>query len=191
MINTDGRRTGSYARKKGKLGVEYYTDSATMAELYSRSYFLFPSIVYRNGFPQRIGFDESFGQVGDAIFLIRLAGLGTVVFLDEELFEYRTHARQDSAALFEDTYRLKDAFLTEQTKDDPRFRKKVARRVNRNQTRRWLERTVSTAIRKRSLRKAFDQLSTTRPTNFTIVGVYETILVPFRYVERIIHRHNM
>lgn len=186
LIDSNGQRKKGYARSKGRLGIEIYDDSASLAELYSRSYIPFPSIVYRNGFPQRIGFEEKYGQVGDAAFLVRLAGIGKVAFLDRELFEYRVHSGQDSKELREDLYRMKEALLIEFSKDDVRYSKMVRRRVGENQTRRWLERTVSALVVHRSIRKASVQLFMTKPPKLDLIGVIRTILFPSRYVRRFI-----
>jgi glycosyltransferase involved in cell wall biosynthesis len=186
LIDTEGRRKKGYARSKGRRGIEIYSDSASLAELYSRSYIPFPSIVYRNGFPQRVGFEEKYGQVGDAVFLVRLAGIGKIAFLDRELFEYRVHSGQDSKELREDLYRMKEALLVECSKDDPRYSRKVRRTVAENQTRRWMERTVSALLVHRSLKKASVQLFTTRPEQLDYAGMLRTILVPSRYLKRFI-----
>jgi glycosyltransferase involved in cell wall biosynthesis len=184
LIDTNGKRKTGYVRKKGSVDVEIFGSSASMAELYSRSYIPFPTIVYRNGFPQRIGFEEKYGQVGDAVFLIQLAGLGPVAFLDREIFEYRVHSSQDSTALREDLYRMKEELLIDYTKDDPRYSRKVGRRVQEHQTRRWLERIVSAAVVHRSLRKASVELFTSRPSRLDILGLLGTILFPLRYFDR-------
>ena len=162
-IGPNGVRNGQYTREKGRNKVERYPNSAAMAELYSRSYIPFPSIVYRNGFPQRVGLEERYGQCVDAVFLVRLAGLGPIVFLDEELMEYRMHSGQDSKAMNEDQYRVKEQVLIDYTKDDRAYAKKVRKRVMENQTRRWLERIVSAAVVHRSLKAASLQLLTTKP----------------------------
>jgi hypothetical protein len=188
IIDQSGRRTGRHVREKGRLGVEYYESSAAMAELYSRSYIPFPSIVYRNEAPQKIGFDDKFGQQGDVIFLIRLANLGSIVFLDEELIEYRIHPGQDSKALREDLYRMKEDFLIETTKDNPKYARMVAQHVSSNQTRRWLERVVSAAIVHRSLSSASEQLLNTKPSRFDLLSAYRTILVPIRYARRFLDK---
>lgn len=190
LIDSKGMRKRGYARYKGEGQVEIYDGSASMAELYSRSYIPFPSIVYRNGFPQRIGFEEKYGQVGDATFLVRLAGIGKVAFLDRELFEYRVHSGQDSKELREDLYRMKEALLVEYSKDDVRYSKKIRRRIKENQTRRWLERTVSALVVHHSIRKASIQLFTSKPTQMDIIGMLKTIFFPSRYVSRFIQSHT-
>jgi len=187
LIDRNGRRVDRYAREKHDRGVELYPDSASMAELYSRSYIPFPSIVYRNGYPQRVGFDERYGQMIDAAFLVELAGLGTVAFIDEELFEYRIHPGQDSKALREDHYRLKEELLLEKTKDQPVLWDKVDRRVRSNQTRRWIERSVSQLIRNGSLRGAAAQFIGTRPSRLDLSTVLLMILVPFQYLRRLLN----
>jgi glycosyltransferase involved in cell wall biosynthesis len=188
VIDPNGHRTGRRIREKGRRSVEYYENSAAMAELYSRSNIPFPSIVYRNKLPQRVGFDEKFGQQGDVIFLIRLAGLGPIVFIEEDLFEYRIHPGQDSKALREDLYRLKEDYLIETTKNDPMYGRKVIHQVSSNQTRRWLERVLSAALVHRSLRGAIEQLSETKPSRLDLLSAYRTILIPIRYGRRLLDR---
>ena len=189
IIGPAGKRTGGFVREKSGAKIERYPDSASMAELYSRSYIPFPSIVYRNGFPQRIAFEEKYGQLIDAVFLVRLAGIGPVVFLDEDLIEYRMHPGQDSTALREDLYRMKEAVLLEYTKDDRRYSRKVRGRVRENQTRRWLERMISAAMRHRSLREASVQMLTTKPDHLDLLGLLKTVLYPSRYLRRFIAAH--
>ena len=111
-----------------------------------------------------------------AVFLVRLAGIGKIAFLDRELFEYRVHSGQDSKELREDLYRMKEALLVECSKDDPRYSRKVRRTVAENQTRRWMERTVSALLVHRSLKKASVQLFTTRPEQLDYAGMLRTIL---------------
>jgi glycosyltransferase involved in cell wall biosynthesis len=190
LIGTTGKRKGGYVREKRGIKVERYSDSASMAELYSRSYLPFPSIVYRNGFPQMVGFEEKYGQFIDAVFLVRLAGKGQIVFLDEDLFEYRVHSGQDSTALKEDQYRLKEDMLLEYVKDDPRYYRKVKGRIEENQTRRWLERMVSAAVVHHSLRGASVQMFTTKPHHLDIPGLLRIILFPTRYIRRFLIIHS-
>jgi glycosyltransferase involved in cell wall biosynthesis len=187
LIGPTGKRKGGYVREKSGERIERYSDSASMAELYSRSYIPFPSVVYRNGFPQKIGFEEKYGQFIDAVFLVRLAGIGQVVFLDEDLIEYRMHAGQDSTALREDQYRMKEEILLQCTRDDTRYSRKVKSKIMENQTRRWLERIVSAAMVHRSLREASIQILTTRPDHLDILGLIKTILLPSRYFRRLIN----
>jgi glycosyltransferase involved in cell wall biosynthesis len=187
-IDQSGQRIGRFVREKGSRSEEYYENSAAMAELYSRSYIPFPSIVYRNKVPQRIGFDEKFGQQMDVIFLVRLASLGPIVFLEEDLFEYRIHPGQDSKALREDLYRLKEDYLIEVTKDDPLYGRKVIHQVGSNQTRRWLERVLSAALVHRSLRGAIEQLLGTKPSRLDLLSAYRTILIPIKYGRRLLDK---
>jgi glycosyltransferase involved in cell wall biosynthesis len=188
LMGPKGERLGGYVREKGGWEVERYEDAASLAALYSRSYIPFPSIVYRNGFPQKIGFEDRFGQLIDAAFLVRLAGIGHIVFLDRELFEYRVHSGQDSRALNEDQYRMKEELLLEHTRDDPRYSRKVRRRVRENQTRRWLERIISAVAVQRSLRRASVMLLTTKPPHLDILGLYMTVLLPYHYFPRLLRR---
>ncbi len=187
-IGPNGKRDGRYVREKGGSKVERYPDSASMADLYSRSYIPFPSIVYRNGFPQKVGLEERYGQFSDAVFLVRLAGFGQIVFLDEELMEYRMHSGQDSKALNEDLYRMKEQILLDYSKDDGRYAQKVRKRVRENQTRRWLERIVSAGVFHRSPRRAYAQLLTTRPPEPDFLVALSVMLFPQRYLLRYLHR---
>jgi GT2 family glycosyltransferase len=188
LIDQSGHRIGRRLKDKGRRRVEYYENSAAMAELYSRSFLPYPSIVYRNKMPQRIGFDDKFGQQGDVIFIVRLANLGPIAFLEEDLFEYRIHQGQDSNALREDLYRLKEDFLIETTRNDPIYGRKVIRRVRSNQTRRWLERVLSAALVHRSLRGAIEQLLRTKPPRLDLLNAYWTILIPIRYGRRFLDK---
>jgi glycosyltransferase involved in cell wall biosynthesis len=183
-IGPNGKRDGRYVREKGENRIERYPDSASMAELYSRSYIPFPSIVYRNGFPQKIGLEERYGQCGDAVLLVRLAGLGQVVFLDEELMEYRMHSGQDSKAMDEAQYRMKEQILLEYTNGDSRYAQKVRKRVRENQTRRWLESIVSAAVVHRSLRGASVQLLASKPREPDVIAAFMVVLFPQRYLRR-------
>ncbi|HEY3421270.1 MAG TPA: glycosyltransferase family A protein [Methanomassiliicoccales archaeon] len=189
-IGPEGNRDGRYVREKGGKSVERYPDSASMAELYSRSYIPFPSIVYRNGFPQKIGLEERYGQLADAVFLVLLAGQGPVVFLDEELMEYRMHASQDSKELNEDQYRMKEAFLIDCTKDHPQYSGKVVKRVRSNQTRRWMERILSAAIVHRSLKAAKLQLISSKPSRIDILTLVSIVLFPERYLRKVLDRRD-
>jgi len=190
IIGPLGKRTGGYVREKSGVKIERYADSASMAELYSRSYIPFPSIVYRNGSPQRIPFEEKYGQLIDAVFLVRLAGIGQVVFLDENLIEYRRHHGQDSTSLQEVQYRMKEELILEYTKDDGRYSRKVRDRIEENQTRRWLERVVSALMVHRSLREASVQMLTTKPDHLSIWGLLRTIIYPSRYFKRFLVAHT-
>ena len=185
-IDQYGKRMNRLAREKGSAGIETYHNSAYMAELYSRSYIPFPSIVYRNGYPQKVGFEEKYGQMIDAVFLITLADLGPIAFNDDELFEYRFHPGQDSKRLNEDLYRLKEEFILDKTKGEPRISKKVRHRIRSSQTRRWIERSLSSLVRQRSLRVASVQFLATRPLHLDLATVYISFLVPSRYLKRIL-----
>ena len=75
-IGPNGKRDGRYVREKGEQGSRVYPDSASMADLYSRSYIPFPidRVSERVSSEGRIRGD-SMASSSDAVFLVRLAGI--------------------------------------------------------------------------------------------------------------------
>jgi hypothetical protein len=182
LIGADGNRLGQRLISKRKGEVSIYKDPIDMACLYSNGFIPFPSVVYRNGFAQKVPFREENGKVGDSYFLCELATYGSIAFLDEALFEYRIHSGQDSSVLPFDQLRRRDEYLLTISLPDPKRRSVVLRNVSRFETKQALLKIVLVARKTRSARRTMECLESVRTPHFNPIHLFGIILAEWRNI---------
>lgn len=139
IINRDGNRVGKLLHPS-RLGptINLYRSSAELALLYSESSLAFPSMIYRNPYPQKIKGRPEFGKVGDVVFLCELASLGKIAYQNMPLFEYRVHSGQDSAYFPSNEQDLLEDFLVGVASSNPQILRQVTRNIRVRRTNRLL-----------------------------------------------------
>jgi len=158
-IDSDGNRIGRLAGMASNDGVYWFNSGADLALLYSRRGFLtFPSIVYRTSSIRKVRIRSDFDKVADAVLLCELADIGPIASRNTELLEYRLHPGQDSADFPDHVLWKLDAFLIQRGSSSPLLAEAIRRNICRFWTKRYLDKWVFDAKRKRSLGSAIDGL---------------------------------
>jgi len=176
LMDVNGNRTGQKIYDKAsRSGVEWYTSGAELAALYSKSFLVFPSIVYRNLFPQRVQFREEFGKVIDAVFLLELADLGKIGHQNKALFEYRRHPGQDSTHFPERQLAALEELLIHTASGNKCLAANVRRNLRIRHTTRLLF-DLRENIRRRALLSAFQDLRTLlKPVNLSMSTLFRSL----------------
>jgi len=158
-IDTNGNRVGRLNDLASNDEVHWFNSGADLRLLYSRRGFLpFPSIVYRTSSIRKVGIRSDFDKVADAVLLCELADIGPIAYRNTELLEYRLHPGQDSADFPDHVLWKLDAFLIQRGSSSPLLAEAIRRNICRFWTKRYLDKWVFDAKRKRSLGSAIDGL---------------------------------
>jgi glycosyltransferase involved in cell wall biosynthesis len=165
VIDGQGRRLSERLAPPEKERETVFMDQADLALHYSRSFIPFPSVVYRNGFPQKVPMREEYGKVGDSLFLCQLARLGPMAFIDRPLFEYRVHGEQDSSVWPFDEIRRRDDILLEMMQGDRRLNE-VRRNLAKFETKQAVLAVLTTLLGSRSLRQMIKRMDDVRSPMF-------------------------
>jgi len=158
VIDDSGNRVGSRLCREEREKEKIFKDQPELVLHSSRSFLPFPSIVYRNGLPQKVPLKEEYGKVGDSIFLCELAEHGKMAYLDEALFEYRVHSGQDSSIWPFNEIRHRDDIFMDMVKNDKRYRSKIRRNLSRFETRQALMTVLTCMMTERSIRNALRKM---------------------------------
>ena len=171
LIDGDGKCLGNSLVRKSSKDVRIFDNQMEMALLYSKDFIPFPSVVYRNGFPQKVPLNEENGKVGDAFFLCELASHGKMAYLDQALFQYRIHGGQDSMVFPFDQLRRMDEHLLTLTKSDPKIHSRVLRNVSRFETKQALLSVFVTMSKTRAPRKIIACIEKVRTPYFNPIHI--------------------
>jgi len=166
VIDDDGNRMGGRLCREGRLPEKIFSDQADLVLHYSRSFLPFPSIIYRNGFPQKVPMLEEYGKVGDSLFLCQLAEHGKMAYLDQALFEYRVHSGQDSSTWPFEEIRQRDDMLMEMVRGDGSRLKAVRRNLSRFETKQAIMSLLATFMTSRSIGKTLHKMEDLRSPLF-------------------------
>jgi glycosyltransferase involved in cell wall biosynthesis len=166
VIDDAGERVGGLLCPGEKSREMIFQDQAELVLQYSRSFLPFPSIIYRNGFPQKVPLREEHGKVGDSIFLCQLAKYGKVAYLDQALFEYRVHSGQDSSTWPFEEIRQRDMMFLDMVKGDRKRYPKVRHNLSRFETKQAIMTVLTELLTARSPKKVFKKMNEVRSPLF-------------------------
>ena len=166
VIDDEGSRVGGLLCREERHDELLFEDRAELVLHYSRSFLPFPSLVYRNGYPQEVPLHEEHGKVGDSLFLCQLAEKGKIAYLNRPLFEYRVHSGQDSSTWPFDEIRRRDDILLGMVADDKGISRTVRHNLSRFETKQAMLSVLSAFMTRRSIRSAFQKMSEVRSPLF-------------------------
>jgi glycosyltransferase involved in cell wall biosynthesis len=177
VIDDDGNRMKGRLCREERNPEKIFLDQGDLVLHYSRSFLPFPSLVYRNGFPQKVPMREEYGKVGDSLFLCQLAEHGKMAYLDQALFEYRVHSGQDSSTWPFEEIRHRDDMLMDMVKGDGRRLNAVRRNLSRFETKQAIMSVMAALMTSGSFRNTVNKMTEVRSPMFN------PLLIPLIFLE--------
>ncbi|MGD0817675.1 MAG: glycosyltransferase family A protein [Methanomassiliicoccales archaeon] len=173
IIDGNGKRFGTSLIKFENEIIVTYSNPGEMAHLYTHSFLPYPSVLYRNGFPQKVPLREEYGQVGDSLFLCELTKYGKISYINNEGFEYRIHKGQDSSYIPFELIRYRNELLLEMAKGNDLLIKKMTHNIAVAETKLALMEIANVAIKTKSIRQVIQKMEKVRSPNFNPFLIFQ------------------
>jgi glycosyltransferase involved in cell wall biosynthesis len=113
LINESGVRNGAVLRPQFvDMPPETYRSGVDVALCYAGDSCLpFSPMTYRADYLRKLGLQEGFGKVADAVFFCELSEMGPLAYQSQALYECRVHGGQDSSAFPDDALHQLNGFF--------------------------------------------------------------------------------